>query len=108
VKDGNGDLQTEAQFGDFILQLDVISNGEHLNSGVFIRAIPGQFWLGYESQIRNQWEGDDRTRPVDFGTGGIYRRQPARRVVASDREWFLDVAARPTLRHLGRGYQVSD
>ena len=28
---------------------------------------------GYESQIRNQWEGTDRTKPVDCGTGGIFR-----------------------------------
>ena len=39
-------------------------------------------------QIRNQWQGDDRTKPVDFGTGAIYRRQPARKVVSSDHEWF--------------------
>src|SRR5690606_18793046 len=48
----------------------------------------GQFWQGYEAQIRNQWEGDDRTKPVDFGTGGIYNRQPSRKVVSSDNEWF--------------------
>ncbi len=88
VKNGPGDLQTERTWGDFVLQLDVISNGDHLNSGVFFRADAGRFWSGYESQIRNQWQGDDRTKPVDFGTGGIYGRQPARKVVANDREWF--------------------
>jgi len=56
VKDGNGDLQTEGQWDDFILQLSVISNGDHLNSGVFFRCVPGQFWSGYEAQIRNEWE----------------------------------------------------
>jgi hypothetical protein len=88
VKNGNGDLQTERTWGDFVLQLDIISNGDRLNSGVFFRGDAGQFWSGYESQIRNQWQGDDRTKPVDFGTGGIYGRQPARKVVSSDREWF--------------------
>lgn len=88
VKNGNGDLQSEGEYGDFVLQLDILSNGTHLNSGVFFRAIQGQFWSGYEAQIRNQWQGDDRTKPVDFGTGGIYNRQPARRVVSNDREWF--------------------
>ena len=110
VKNGNGDLQTEAVYGDFMFQLDIISNGTHLNSGVFFRALPGQFWSGYESQIRNQWSGDDRTKPVDFGTGGIYNRQPARRVISSDREWFTQtiVAHGPHLTVWVNGIQVSD
>lgn len=110
VKNGNGDLQTEAQYGDFVLQLDILSHGKHLNSGVFFRAIPGEFWQGYESQIRNQWEGDDRSKPVDFGTGGIYRRQSARRVVSSDGEWFTKTVIAHG-RHLAvwiNGLQVSD
>jgi len=28
---------------------------------------------------------------VDFGTGGVYNRQPARRVVSSDREWMTEI-----------------
>jgi hypothetical protein len=110
VKNGNGDLQTEAAYGDFVFQLDIISNGTHLNSGVFFRAQPGQFWSGYESQIRNQWQGEDRTKPVDFGTGGIYNRQPARRVVSTDREWFTKtiIAAGPHLAVWVNGIQVSD
>lgn len=88
IKNGGGDIQTEEQWGDFILQLDIYSNGNHLNSGVFFRALPGVFWGGYESQVRNQWEGDDRTKPVDFGTGGLYNRHPSRKVVSNDKEWF--------------------
>jgi hypothetical protein len=37
VKNGNGDLQTEKEWGDFALQLDILSNGDHLNSGIFFR-----------------------------------------------------------------------
>ena len=110
VKNGNGDIQTEGQWADFCLQLDVISNGKHLNSGVFFRGIPGQFWTGYESQIRNQWEGDDRTKPVDYGTGGLYNHQPARRVVSSDHEWFSKTIVAHG-RHMAvwvNGYQVCD
>ncbi|MGB2824269.1 MAG: DUF1080 domain-containing protein, partial [Phycisphaerae bacterium] len=110
VKNGNGDIQTEGQWADFCLQLDVISNGKQLNSGVFFRGIPGQFWAGYESQIRNQWEGDDRTKPVDYGTGGLYNHQPARRVVSSDHEWFSKTIVAHG-RHMAvwvNGYQVSD
>jgi hypothetical protein len=110
IKNGPGDLQTEGQWDDFVLQLDVFSNGKHLNSGVFFRAIPGKFWSGYEAQIRNQWEGKDRSKPVDYGTGGIYNRQPARRVVSSDKEWFtMTVLAHG--KHLAvwvNGYQTAD
>ncbi|RUL85530.1 3-keto-disaccharide hydrolase [Tautonia sociabilis] len=110
VQNGRGDIQTEGQYDDFILQLDVFSNGEHLNSGIFFRAIPGQFWSGYESQIRNEYEGDDRTKPVDYGTGAIYRRQAARRIVADDFEWFTKtiVAHDNHFAVWVDGYQVTD
>jgi len=110
VKNGSGDIQTTRTWADFVLQLDVFSNGDHLNSGIFFRAEPGRFWSGYESQIRNQWEGDDRTKPIDFGTGGIYNHQPARKVVSSDREWFTKtiVAHGPHIAVWVNGYQVSD
>lgn len=110
VKDGRGDIQTEGQYDDFVLQLDVFSNGEHLNSGIFLRALPGEFWSGYESQIRNEFEDGDRTKPVDFGTGAIYRRQAARKVVADDFTWFT----KTILVHDNHfavwvnGYQVTD
>jgi hypothetical protein len=110
IRDGNGDLQTEAQWDDFVLQLEIKTNGTHLNSGVFFRAVAGEFWSGYESQIRNQWEGDDRTKPVDFGTGGVYGLQPARRVVSSDNEWFTKTII-ATGNHIAvwvNGIQVSD
>jgi hypothetical protein len=110
VKDGPGDLQTTEQWADFVLQLECISNGEHLNSGIFLRCLPGQYQQGYEAQIRNQWMGDDRTKPVDFGTGAIYRRQPARKVVSTDKEWFTLtlVAFGPRLATWVNGYPVAD
>src|SRR5262249_42319152 len=117
VKNGNGDLQTEAKFGDFILQLECISNGKHLNSGIFFRCRPNEYQNGYEAQIRNEFtkeptqkyvieEYDPQTHKlqakkeikstaVDYGTGAIYRRVPARKEVAKDGEWFtLTVLAR--------------
>lgn len=88
VKNGPGQLESEAKFGDFVLQLEVFSNGKHLNSGIFFRSIPGEFSNGYESQIQNGYKDGDRTQPLDFGTGAIYRRQKARKVVPDDFEWF--------------------
>jgi hypothetical protein len=110
AKNGPGDLQTEDQWKDFLLQLDVFSNGKHLNSGVFFRCIPGQYQQGYEAQIRNQWQGDDRTKPVDYATGGIQYRQAARKVVSNDLEWFtMTLLAQG--KHLAvwiNGYQTAD
>ena len=88
IKDGNGQIETAGVYKDFLLQLDIISSGEHLNSGVFFRGPVGVFWKGYESQVRNEWTGSNRNDPVDFGTGGNYGNQPARMVVSSDHEWF--------------------
>jgi 3-keto-disaccharide hydrolase len=99
VKNGPGDLQTEEQFDDFILQLECISNGRHLNSGIFFRCLPGEYQQGYEAQIHNGFKDNDRTKPVDFGTGAIYRRRPARQVVSDDGKWF-------TMTLLARGKQL--
>lgn len=121
VKDGNGDLQSDWQGDDFVFQIDVISNGKNLNSGIFFRSLPGEFWQGYEAQIRNEWSGyskdekrnaepEDRTKPVDIGTGGLYNRQATRKVVPSDHEWFtMTVVAKGA--HIAtwvNGYQCTD
>jgi hypothetical protein len=110
VKNGPGDLQTEKTFADFVFQGECISNGNHLNSGIFFRCLPNQYQQGYEMQIRNEWKGDDRKQPVDFGTGAIYRRQPARKVVSTDREWFTMtlVAHGNHFATWVNGYQVTD
>lgn len=151
IKNGPGDIQTEGEWDDFVLQLDCISNGTRLNSGVFFRCVPEKFWSGYEAQVRNDFlsevklkdgathvghlsqkedvftlrlfekQGnryvpmreapepgkrprdkaplkftkadvesvkDLRDQPFDYGTGGLYNRQPARKVVSSDGEYF--------------------
>ncbi len=97
VTNGRGFLETDETWGDFLLQADVRTNGRNLNSGIFFRAQKGTAAApsnGYECQIHNGWKGDDRRQPLDYGTGGIYRRVPARRVVSSDFEWFtLTLAA---------------
>jgi hypothetical protein len=117
MKNGPGDIATQKLFADFVLQVECKVNGKHLNSGVFFRAIPGQYQNGYEAQIHNDFtaepprkylvdEFDPMTnkatgkremlsRAKDFGTGAIYRRLPARSAVAQDGEWFtLTVVAR--------------
>ena len=114
VEKGAGQLETERAFKDFVFQLDIRTNAPdadtHPNSGVFFRGDPGGFWTGYESQIRNQFEKGDRTKPVDFGTGGLYFYHPARRVVPSDGEFFTKTITAKG-RHIAvwvNGYPVTD
>lgn len=109
VKDGPGDLQTAGKYKDFVLQLEAISNGKNLNSGIFFRCRDGEYQNGYEAQIHNGFgdatkkylleEYDAKTNKLigknealyhalDFGTGAIYRRVPARKQMSKDGEWF--------------------
>lgn len=108
LQNGKGDLQTEATWADFILQLECKTNGDRLNSGVFLRCQPKEYQQGYEAQIHNGFGApkdytidhyDPKTHQkmrsekikntsLDFGTGAIYRRQPARFQAAKDRDWF--------------------
>ena len=110
VKNGKGQIETERSYGDFILQLECITHAPNLNSGIFFRCIPGEEMNGYESQIHNGFEGEDRTAPKDHGTGGIFRRQPARLVVADDQAWFHNtiIASGPHMAVWVNGCQVSD
>jgi hypothetical protein len=114
VEKGPGQLETYAIYDDFILQLDIRTNPQnekhHPNSGVFFRGDPNGYWTGYESQIRNEYKDNDRTQPVDFGTGAIYNRVATRKVIPNDGEWFTKtIVARG--RHLAvwvNGYPVTD
>jgi hypothetical protein len=110
VQDGRGQLETEQMLGDFILQLECITHAADLNSGIFFRCIPGDVMMGYECQIHNGVENQDATRPKDCGTGGFFRRQDARRVVAEDLKWFHQtlIVNGPHMAAWVNGYQVSD
>lgn len=110
VTNGRGSLESEGKYGDFVMQFECFVNGDGLNSGVFFRCIPGEYQNGYECQVHNGMKNGDPTQPADFGTGGFYRRHPARRIVANDREWFLVtlVANGPHMASWVDGIQVSD
>jgi hypothetical protein len=110
VANGPGDLQTTKKFDDFVLQFDCLSNGPALNSGLFFRCVANEYQNGYEMQIQNGFKDNDRTKPADFGTGAIYRRVPARKVVSNDKEWFTMtlIANGPHIATWVNGYQTVD
>src|SRR5690606_28595995 len=72
--------------------------------------IPGELMNGYEMQIHNGQKESDPAKPSDFGTGAIYRRIPARRVMARDHEWFAMtlLAHGPHIATWVNGVQVVD
>lgn len=113
VEKGPGQIETEGTWADFVLQLDIKTNPKdekhHPNSGVFFRGTPNTWWSGYESQIRNEYSDNDPTKPVDFGTGAIYRNQATRRIVAKDGEFFTKtiVARGRQLNVWVNGYPVT-
>ena len=110
VKDGRGCIETEKSYGDFVMQLECISNKPQLNSGIFFRTVPGSLMDGYESQIHNGFKNGDRKDPVDCGTGGIFRRVNARLVAADDGQWFHKtiIADGAQMAVWVNGYQVTD
>lgn len=113
VRNGAGFLETEQTFGDFIFQCDAQTHGDNLNSGYFFRAMPGTESgpsNGYEVQIDNSLEGDDRAKPKNAGTGAIFRRTTARRVVSADHEWctITLVASGNRMATWVNGYCVTD
>ncbi|MBX3434990.1 MAG: DUF1080 domain-containing protein [Pirellulales bacterium] len=109
IVNGRGQIESDASYGDFVLQLECFVNGEGLNSGVFFRSIPREFTNGYESQINNVVVDGDPTKPADCGTGGIYRRVSARVVNARDRAWFAKtiVATGPAIAVWVDGLQTT-
>ncbi len=113
VTHGTGFLETVETWDDFVLRADVKVNGTHLNSGIFFRAKPGTEEApshGYEMQIHNGTVDGDRTKPENSGTGAIFRRAKARRVVGDDHQWQTTVliAHGPHFATWVNGYQVVD
>lgn len=94
VSGGPGFLETDATFQDFAMKVTARMHGTGLNSGVFFRAMPGTEKApsnGYEMQLHNGKKDGDPAKPADYGTGAIFRRIPARRIIANDSSFFTAV-----------------
>lgn len=110
LRGGPGYLTLANQLpGNFALQFQAKASAA-TNSGVFFRCIPGEAMNGYEAQINNQFLEEDRRQPADCGTGGIFRRTDARRVVASADQWFTEtmIVNGNQISVWVDGYQVTD
>ena len=114
LTNGTGSLESEGQYGDFVLQFEYLTperpEGEGINSGVFFRCIPGEIMNGYECQILNNPGEKDYKSFIGTDTGGIFRRQVGRNVAPKDGEWnYLTLAARGArIASWVNGIQVTD
>ncbi|MEZ6096410.1 MAG: DUF1080 domain-containing protein [Pirellulaceae bacterium] len=107
---GPGYISSKSEFADFVLQTRCQLATLESNSGIFFRCIAGEKLNGYECQLDNQIESGTTESPADFGTGGIYRRQAASRVIARPNEWFdlTIVACGPHISTWVNGQQTVD
>lgn len=108
---GAGFLETEQAYKDFVFQTQVKTQAKDLNSGFFFRALPGTEAApsnGYEVQVHNGYKDGDRNKAANAGTGAIFRRIEARRVVSNDLEWctITLVASGPRMAVWVDGFEV--
>ena len=114
VEGGPGQLETRAEFGDFVLQFEAeihsLRSAPNVRSGFFIRGVPGNLWSGYKIVLDNWVKEKNPKKPLDFGTGGIFGRQAARRIVSKD-QGPLEVTVIANGPHIATwvdGYQETD
>ncbi len=113
VKGGAGFLESQETWRNFMFQTQVQTLVPETNSGFFFRAEKGTEKApsnGYEIQVHNGFQGRDRNAPTNAGSGAIFRRVDARRVVADDLDWFTITLVADDLRFAVwvDGYQVVD
>lgn len=110
VSGGLGQLQSKAEFGDFVLQATYQLAKPEVNSGIFFRCVREGMLDGYECQLNHAIKGDDPLQPADAGAGAIFRRAPARVVVGdgSKPTYVTLFAQGPTLVTWINGVQVVD
>jgi hypothetical protein len=106
---GSGSLESEKQYGDFVLQLEYKTE-KSVNSGVFFRCIPNEAMNGYEAQICNNPPDEDYKKFIGTDTGGIFRRQVGRNVGTKNGVWnYLTIAAKGNeIATWVNGVQVTD
>lgn len=110
VTGGRGQIESKSSYANLVALVEAKTQSEELNSGLFFRCIEGSNMDGYECQIHHGIVAGNPLKPVDYGTGGIFRRQDARIVTANDGEWFsmLLVADGLQVAAWVNGLQVTD
>jgi hypothetical protein len=83
ISGGRGHVESAFSFGDGVVQFSAETLAGNVNSGVFFRCIPGEDMNGYECQLHHGFS-ESRFKPLDSGSGAIFRRQAARAVLSDE------------------------
>lgn len=104
---GKGHIELLQPHANCCIQLAAETLAENVNSGLFFRCIPGEDMNGYECQINHGFK-EDRRRPVDAGTGAIFRRAVAKAVLSDEKQvaYVTVVADGPQICTWVNGVQV--
>lgn len=110
VVGGLGQVQSKADFGNFMLQAKYQLAKPEVNSGIFFRCVRETILDGYECQLNHAIQENDPLRPADGGAGAIFRRQPARVVVGDGTQptYVSLMATGPQIFTWVNGIQVVD
>ncbi len=91
---GKGYLESQKSYANFIASVryrTIVQENNRTktfcNSGIFFRCMPESAMNGYECQINNNPNEEDRNRFLGNDTGGIFRRIAARRILDKDNEY---------------------
>ncbi len=110
MRSAAGYLESPNTYADSIIVARSRLFGDSSNSGIFFRCIPEQKLNGYECQLNNALQPNTDDQPLDCGTGGIYRRQNAKKVIATNPDWFevMIVTNGPHIATWVNGIQMVD
>lgn len=88
VKNGPGDLVTEKEFDNFVLQFECKTNGKAAQQRVLLPVHSGAVPERLRSADSERLQGRRPHQARGLRHGRVYRRVPARKVVSNDNEWF--------------------
>ena len=88
-----GSVESQAVFGNYVLQMQYFQGNYSGNSSLFVRGLPEQKNSGYEISLQNFPTRLDRETAWGVDAGAFRQRKEARYIRAQDMQWtYLTVA----------------
>ncbi len=114
MEGGPAEIVTTDRFSDFVLQcsadIRTLRTKPEMWGGLFLRGDADKMWSGIKVVLDNRFQAKDPKKPVDYGTGGLYGKQPAREIFTRNRipMRITIIADGPHVSTWVEGYQQTD